>query len=111
MEPVADPAATIIYDGPMTKPRKTAEVAMHRLLETHPELQELAKKLLRQQARLKKAIGVEHFRLYLDIEKTANERCFKLVEGVWKAALALGHREERRQAKRAAAPKGKPAKG
>ena len=72
---------------------------MDHLLVRDPVLQRLSKRLQRQQACLKRAVGLEHFRLYLLIEDTVNERCFALVERVWRRARAFerGRRRARRR--------------
>jgi hypothetical protein len=80
----------------MSKPPDNARDLTDHLLENDRDLRRLSRKIRRQQLRLKQAIGLEHFRLYLQIEDTATEWCFTLVDRTWAVARAQGRREGRR---------------
>ena len=69
-------------------PSTAAALADH-LLATDPYLCALAEELGRWQRRLRRAAGLEAFRVYLRMEELTNERLLALVERVW--ALARTH--------------------
>jgi hypothetical protein len=77
--------------GMRTLPRNPADLS-ECLLATDPVLRALTETLYRQQRRLKRAIASEHYRLYLLLEETTNERCSRLAERVWAVAREQGRR-------------------